>query len=63
MKCSNNRMVTNMNTREVVIVSACRAINEGKFKDEIVPVTLKTRKGEVIGFRLVKRSSIRKDMT
>ena len=52
-----------MNTREVVIVSACRAIDEGKFKDEIVPVTLKTRKGEVVGFRLVKRSSIRKDMT
>ena len=35
MKRSNNRKVTNMNTREVVIVSACRTIDEGKFKDEM----------------------------
>lgn len=28
--------------------NACKAIDEGKFRDEIVPVTLKTRKGEVV---------------
>lgn len=27
---------------------ACKAIDEGKFKDEIVPVVLKTKKGEVV---------------
>ena len=27
---------------------ACRAIDEGKFKDEIIPVTVKSRKGETL---------------
>ncbi|MBQ3393320.1 MAG: acetyl-CoA C-acyltransferase [Lachnospiraceae bacterium] len=28
--------------------NACKAIEEGKFKDEIIPVTIKSRKGDVV---------------